>query len=128
MLRSGPAYDEHLHFVLSDPADFAGHASQSCILVWATTIYGGNRHDKTCLLDAGCHPFIKHPSYVPFAMAEVRRAADLEKLVQNGSFRAHHPIDAKFVRRLLASMIDSPRTSRLNKCFANQVWASFDAG
>lgn len=123
MLRSGPQYKEHLHFILNDPIDFEEEPTQSCLLVCATTIYDLNKCDQTCVLAANCHRFVQHQSYVPFHWAEVRRAAELEKLVADRVFRDHDPIDAAFVRRLVAGMIDSPRTSRRHKAHARLVWA-----
>lgn len=121
MLRSGIAYKEHLHFVLNDPLDFAGCPTQSCILVSATTIYPDQKHDDTCVLGENSHPFIKVPSYVPFNFAIVCKAAEIEQLVENGTYRAHEAVGIRLVRHLLTCMMLSPRTSRLHKKFAAQI-------
>ncbi len=123
MLRSGPWYKEHLHFVLNDPMDFYEEATQSCLVVCATTVYEPDKCDQTCILPGRCHKFIGHDSYVPYHWAEVRRAVELEALVTNKVFRDHEPVDVAFVRRLVSGMIDSPRTSRRHKRHAKQVWA-----
>ncbi len=122
MLPSGAGFTEHIHFVLNDPLDFQGYAPQSCMLVWASTITKEGAYDQSCPLADGCHPFINRPSYVPFAMVDIRPAADLEKRVAEKIFRASQPVDITFIRRLVSSLIASPRASRLHKKFANQVW------
>lgn len=121
MLRSGAGYFEHLHFVLNDPFDFDGEPTQSCLLVSATTIKD-DRFDGSCVLSADCHRFITHDSYVAFHFTEVRRASELERLVSQGVFREHDPVDMAFVKRLLACMLDSPRASRRYKSYAKQIW------
>lgn len=127
MLRSGPQYKEHVHFILNDPMDFEEEPTQSCILVCATTVYDINKCDQTCILPVDCHRFVTHESYVPYHWAEIRRAAELEKLVSDKTFRDHDPVDIPFVRRLLSGMIDSPRTSRRNKGHARRAWDALPA-
>lgn len=123
MMRSPANNIEHLHFVLHDPLDFPfpEYPRQSCLLVSATTIRAP-RYDDTCVLEPGCHVFITDSSYIAYSFALVRSAAALEDGVRSGLFRDHEPADAGLVRRILACMDASPRTSGELRQAALHAW------
>jgi len=114
-----PTYDgiEHLHFVLSNPTDFDGFAKQSCLYVNASTPKG--RHDTTCIIRSGAHPFIQHDTFIYYRYAGVERAVDLEARLNppNGLYRPHDDANIGLVSFILDRMAHSPHASRdLKKC------------
>jgi hypothetical protein len=46
-----------------------------------TSIKDGKHYDEACVLNAGEHPFIKHPSFLLYRMAETTRATHISNLV-----------------------------------------------
>jgi hypothetical protein len=121
MIKSAANNIEHIHFVLNDPADFAGYEKQSCLLVSATTIRAP-KFDATCVLEPGCHPFIHDPSYIAYSLSLIRTAAFLEQKVAEGVFREHEPATPDLSKRILACMDASPRTSGEFRQLALQAW------
>ncbi|HVZ46024.1 MAG TPA: hypothetical protein VHA82_19605 [Ramlibacter sp.] len=105
LIADGPNGEKHPTFILNDPFSVEGYGSQVCVLVNASTprlIY-----DKTCMLPAGCHPSIKHESFVFFAKARVRQAGELERLVAARTYDPGQPADIRLVKKIVAHMHDA---------------------
>ncbi len=115
---------EHIYFVLNDPMDFDGCPKQSCLVVNASTPHA--RSDGTCIIPAGCHPFIAHDSFIYYARANLETASQLEIRVAKGHCRDHQPIDSALVRKMLLGMVGSPRSARDHKAYAQRVLDKMD--
>ncbi len=85
-------YENHLYIILSDPQNFEGYTPNSSISVNVSTIRN-SPYDDTCKLEGGCHPFIKHDSYIAYRYARIDPISELEAHVQAGSFIPQDPID-----------------------------------
>lgn len=73
----------HLHIVATAPCQY-----EHCLLLTVSTIREGIWYDPTRTLEAGCHPFIKEPSYVNFAFSVVKKCASITKMVDGW---VYHP-------------------------------------
>ena len=83
---------DHLFVVLNDPAVFAGYGARpQVVLVSLGTVRPGIPHDPTCVLEPGCHAFVKVESYVVYKRARIDPLAHVQKLVEQGLFK---PLDA----------------------------------
>ena len=105
--------DSHLYVVLNEPKPFAGYGSQPCVvLVNVSTVRQGVRHDKTCVLDAGCHPFVKKDSYVVYRSARIERVSHVQRLVQQGLFKPHTPFEEGLLAVIKVGLRSSPFATR----------------
>jgi hypothetical protein len=109
-----------LHIVCSDPMDFGGFPSQSCLLVNLSSVLP--KCDTTVVLGVGDHPFVVHPSFVFYKKAFVERASNLEKWVADGLYKEHKPANRALVRRIVANMDASDFTPGDMVRVAKAVW------
>ena len=72
---------KHLFILLTDPSGPA-----NLVLMVGVATVQGSIFDSTCILKAGDHTFIKHPSYVAYALCRVEPADKLIKGVENKFF------------------------------------------
>ena len=75
-LLIGYGDDHHLFAVMNDPCK-----DGLCLLLMVTTIRGHRRQDNTCVLNAGDHTFIKHPSYIAYRIANLSRGDHIGSMV-----------------------------------------------
>ena len=61
----------HLWIIITEPG-----LDERCVIVCVTTLR--NDRDQTVTLVPGDHPFIKHPSVILFADAQIARVISLE--------------------------------------------------
>ncbi len=66
----------HLFAVMNDPC-----AQHQCLIINVTSIKPNRYYDPACVLEVGDHPFIQHPSYVLYRMAETPLASHIGKMV-----------------------------------------------
>ena len=103
----------HLHIILNEPKDFDGILN-SCVLVNVSTIRNGP-HDDTCILEPGCHPFIKEKSYIAYKYARIERHEDLIVKVSTKYFIPYDPVDEKILLKIQSGLFRSPFTGRYLK-------------
>lgn len=124
-IEDGPHGEKHPYFVLNDPLSIPEYGVHSCLIVNASTpkaIY-----DKTCILKAGCHPFIPHESFIFFARARVRQASDLEKLVKERTYIPCKTVDLKLVKYIVSYMANAPELSDEFKELAIRIEVQLNA-
>jgi len=68
--------------------------------------------DKTTILNAGEHPFIRQPSVVFYSDARTVDTRLLDAAVQRGAYRGHAAFDAAVLGRIQAGVAVSPFTPR----------------
>lgn len=111
-MPSGPDGD-HLFVVLNDPKVFPNYGSNpQVLLVNLSTVRQGVHFDATCLLQPGCHPFVKVESYVLYRSARVEPEAHVLALVQKGLFTPQDPMPVAIVGDIRSGLIASPFTKR----------------
>lgn len=82
------------------------------LLVNLSTVRPGVHFDATCLLQPGCHPFVKVASYVVYRSARLEAEAHLLALVEKGLFRPQDPMPVAIVGDIRSGLIASPFTKR----------------
>lgn len=108
----------HLYIALNDPSPFENYGPHpSVILVNLSSIRDGLSYDKTCVLPAGVHPFIKRDSFVFYRNARIEQAGHVVQLVERGVFSAHQPVSAAVLEAVKAGLYQSPFTKREFKQF-----------
>lgn len=107
--------ENHLYIILNDPADFEGYIPKSCFSVNITSIKDGIPYDDSCVLKAGCHPFVKHDSYIAYRHARLDSANNLKKLVDAGKFYPHEPLEKELFDSVLQGLKGSLHTPRYIK-------------
>jgi hypothetical protein len=112
LMPTGPGGD-HLHIVLNDPKQFAGYGSHPCVvLVNVSTLRAGISHDPTCILSAGCHPFVKDESYVVYRSARIEQASHVLLLVRQGLFKPHLAVTPQILTLIRVGIRSSPFATR----------------
>ncbi len=111
-MPSGP--DKHLFIILINSSDFEDYNPKQCISVNVTTIKSAP-YDNTCVLKAGCHPFITHDSYVLYSHARIDSEGHLKTQVDAGYMIPKEPIDEGLLKVIIQGLKDSRHTKRFLK-------------
>ena len=93
--------DDHLWMVISDTAQDPEHLVVVRFLSWQ------EYYDQACVLDAGDHPFIKHPTCVDFPSAAFASNALLESLRVEGKIKVRQPLPTLTLEKIRAATLDS---------------------
>jgi hypothetical protein len=113
LIPSGPHSENHLYVVLNDPKPFPGYGASPCVvLVNVSTVREGAECDDTCILEPGCHRFIRQKSFVVYRAARIEPESRVAKLVKQGFFRPHEAVDAELLGRIKSGIASSPFTKR----------------
>jgi hypothetical protein len=64
--------------------------------------------DLSCLLPAGCHPFIKEKSYIRYHHAKVMNLIDIFNGLNKGKLKRQEDIDIHFVQDMQRGAEESP--------------------
>lgn len=107
LMPSGPEGD-HLFVVLCDPQPFPGYGPNHCVvLVGLSSVREGVPHDDACVLPGGCHPFVRHPSFMNYRHARVERVEHLYNGVAGGVFVRKDPFSAEWLERMRRGVLAS---------------------
>ncbi|MEM1409356.1 MAG: hypothetical protein AAGG79_01260 [Pseudomonadota bacterium] len=79
----------------------------SPLFVSITTIYPNKHHDGACILSAGDHPFLKHPSYVAYRHIEQRSEVHIQRMIDNGEYIAREDFKPEVLERILEGACQS---------------------
>ncbi|EPT0794497.1 hypothetical protein [Yersinia intermedia] len=100
LVPSGPGL--HLHIVCNDPKPYPRYANaESVLLVNITSITANHPYDETCILTAGDHPFLTHPSYVYYRKADIYASTSLAAGVMAGDMTVRPPCPEAAFQRIL---------------------------
>ena len=98
----------HLHIVVCPPQNADGYRHNSCVLLSVTTIYEGVPFDDICLLDENDgHPFITHPSYVPYELARNSCSSEIDDYVRKGIYSQHHDCPPGMLKKMVEGITKS---------------------
>ena len=104
----------HLFFVLTNPADVTSYGYSSALKVLSVNISSINPdnplYDKTCVIQAGEHPFIAKESYVVYSRMMIDDVATIQRLLESGVFVSREPCSTALLKRILQGALDSDRT------------------
>lgn len=85
---------KHLYVILTDACADGFH-----LLGSVTSVHRGIFHDKTCIIQAGGHPFITHDSYFEYRRLRTVRGNHIETCVNGWVYSPKDPVtDALFDR------------------------------
>jgi len=87
---------EHLTVILCAP-----NADRFVALASVTTDYNTRGTDPACPLAQGDHAFIKHPSYMAYALATTRHCDELQSGLDDQSIRLADTFDGLVFARIL---------------------------
>lgn len=91
-------------------SDFDDHNKSMCISANITTIRENIYHDPTCVLDAGCHPFITNASYIIYKETRFDSENTLKKFVESGYMIPKEPVSNELLEKIIQGLQDSPHT------------------
>lgn len=110
--------ESHLHIILTNPSNFESYKPNQCISVNITSVKS-TPYDVTCVLKAGCHPFIKQDSYVAYRHTRIDPESHLKELVEAGYFIPKDPIGSELLEVIKKGLKDSAHTPRYLKNLIN---------
>lgn len=111
-------FDEkpHLFTILNDPC-----TDKLCLIVMISTIYANKKHDAACILDAGDHPFIGHPSYLVYRLADTIRAHQISDLIGRKYYVAKEDFEPAVFKRITDGLFASDNTKGRILKYADEV-------
>lgn len=89
-ILTGPV--PHLHVVMNDPVHCGEINEMSVLVVNFSSVQPGSFHDRACVLQPGCHPFINRESWVVYRGATVLKVPRLEAQISVGDVRPDSPV------------------------------------
>ncbi|WP_373413732.1 hypothetical protein [Ensifer aridi] len=95
----------HLFAVMNDSC-----AEHQCLIINITSIKPHKSHDPTCVLEAGDHPFIQHPSYVLYRMAQTPRWSHIGRMVDLNYYLTRDDWGDEVFNRIAQGIYDSEET------------------
>lgn len=120
LMPTGPV--DHLHFICSDSIFYPSKAKECVLIVNISSINDGSDYDKTCILNADEHPFIKHSSYVYYKKAEIYGTNSISQNVAQGTFRIHEPCSDNIFNRILEGFsISEDVTGKIRKFYETSL-------
>lgn len=104
--NTGPAHDRrrgHLFVILTSPS-----SDKKVLTVSISSAH--DRCDKTCMLNAGVHKFIRHDSFVLYALVQMYDADVLCNNHKEGICEYMGLIDHEIFERICDGLLDSEHT------------------
>lgn len=126
MLKAGDTFfidsghtGKHLFVVLNDPDTVDGYGKTLiAVAVSFSTIYPNVPHDDSCILQAGDHEFITHPSFAYYRETRIIRSTEYVGCIKSGTYTPGKPVTADLLKKLQDGLLNSRFASReAQKCF-----------
>ena len=126
MLRCGYAYldgddadeDYHLHIIAIDP-DREGLV----IVVSVSSVY--RFADRTVLLKAGEHPWVKHESFIAYGFARLQKASEIETRLSRLPKLVKEHCSEGLLKRVQSGILESEQTENGVKHFYRELLPKF---
>ena len=94
----------HLFFVLTDPD------SKNHLVVTAAVVTERSHTDKTCRLNVGDHPFIRHASNVDYGSATFVPLGRIEEWLKSGQATFQGNLSPALLKLIQQGLLSSSRT------------------
>ncbi|WP_433935287.1 hypothetical protein [Brevundimonas diminuta] len=107
---------QHLWVVMNDEC-----GDGQCLLLMITTIYENRKSDTACVLNAGDHPFITHPSYVAYRLAQMPRADHVRRMLDKKYYVSKEHFEKPVFDRISAGLFQSDHCSGTVRKYASTV-------
>lgn len=101
---------KHLFIIMTKACSDGFH-----LLVSVSSIKEGVKHDPTCELAAGSHPFIAVPSFILYAKSDKVKSDLLVKCVKSWTYTPKETLDASVFSRVCLGVNASAHTPRWAK-------------
>jgi hypothetical protein len=115
-MPSGPANGsgKHLFIVLNDPKPFNNYGPAECIAMvnMSSVPTQGVMFDRTCILQADCHPSVRRDSYVYYKGARIEQLRDVLQRLDQGVYTAGEPLAPPLLQAVKNGLLNSPFTKR----------------
>lgn len=98
----------HLFVILNEPVG----PQQEIIIVPICTVYEDRKYDDSCIVNAGDHDFIKHPSYVYYRKCRQHTAFELKRGIENRLFVDKGIVSVELFDRIISAASRSKFTPR----------------
>ena len=112
LIPSGPSGD-HLFFIVFDAKIIDG--KEQVLLAPLCSVDASGKHDSTCLLVAGEHAFVEHPSYISYREVRAEPVQAVLRHLGSRYFKPHKDCSAGLLQRIAQGLEDSNRTPRFVK-------------
>ena len=116
LVASGPSHDpdrKHLFVLLTHGLG----EQEEVLLVSLCSIVAGVPHDASCVLQAGDHPFVKHPTSIRYDKPRYLPREKLLAGVKAGVFAPHDPVSEDVYDRICAGLLASPFATPKDQAF-----------
>lgn len=104
LLREFPESNPHLWLVLTDPV--GKPAQVVAVMVRTVTAFT----DRTVVLNAGDHPFIRHPSSVHYSTATFFRVRAIQRSIRQRQCYIQEDMSPELLQRVCRGLLSSPFT------------------
>lgn len=112
----------HPHVAITDGADIEGHAKNSLLIVSLSSVKPNSRHDKACVLPAGCHAAVPLDSFARYDKTQFVSSVHIQQGIMSGRFVPRDPLDDDLCLLLENGLLASDRTPLyLKKIYAEIV-------
>lgn len=95
----------HLWVVLSDPAI----NPQEVLIANLSTDSGESHIDRSCTLNIGDHPFVRHATCIRYDRSRVVRNSELDRQLSSGQIRLDDPMPPSILERMRRGAMASDR-------------------
>lgn len=118
LIQSGTYHDpevKHLFIVCSNPSE-AGEVVLATVSSWKNDLC-----DSTCILETGCHPFVRRKSHILYRKSRIETVDALAKGVASKEIVSLDPADKTLLERITHGVIASEHTPRKVKALMKKL-------
>ncbi len=97
----------HLFVALNDPRTFNGYGPALCMALvnFSSVPNPPALFDPTCVLTAGCHPFVQRESYVYYRHTRIEQERDVQQRLAKGVYIPHEPVGTELLARIKVGLL-----------------------
>lgn len=106
LILTGPV--PHFHIVMNDPVFSGEHGKDTVLVVNISSVKPHVFHDPSCVLQAGCHAFVRHSSWVVYEGATVMDTARINEQVVSRDITTHDPASDELFEQVRKGFDCSP--------------------
>lgn len=115
---------DHLHIICTNQFFHKDTGAASVLAVNISSLTDDDNCDKTCVLHAGDHPFIRHDSYVRYKDAVVMRVDRILEKVEDGEITVLSNVSEEVFLHVLSGFERSAQTkTKIKKLIRQHAFA-----
>ena len=105
LIPSGPGDGRHLFIFINNPGE-----NEDGVLACLSSMHA--HADRTCIVNPGDHPFVRHESYIDYRHCRTDSIAHLTTLLEKGYVTRREDASDELVERILDGARRSEHTRR----------------